>query len=429
VALDVYRNQSLVGRLDIEAGEPFYGFSYASEYLESPSALPLSLSLPLQAARFTGLEALPYFEGLLPEGDYRDAIAKRLGIPYTSSVRLLAALGRDCAGDVSVVDADEHAAATASRYAPLQGGLQGIAESPYTVIAKLLDETRLSLAGGQEKAALLHIDTQALEEGWYIPLQGSPSTHIIKPGPMEARYPHLALNEFLCLRAAASCGIPVVDLDIRFAGSPLLVVRRYDRLVGVAGVDGIPKVTRLHQEDCCQAAGVPSDSKYEGDGGPGFGQVRELLARHGLQPATDIASLAKLALFNYLIGNCDAHAKNISLLQHAGGAVTLAPAYDLISTTIYDGTYGMRLSRSLGMAIGAHANIDKVDASDFGQLAAVLSIRASQLAAYAEEAHASLEPALLAAAAEAELLGFDAAGEMAGRIIADSQPRATMLLR
>ena len=303
--LYVYRGNKKIGLLDIKANEPFFGFTYDREYLNSPEALPLSLSLPLTASRYPGSLAQPYFEGLLPEGGARDVISRRLGIPAGSSVKLLKALGQDCAGDLTITNKDAELSLKQSyssdydidHYTLLDGGLKGIALKPREEIPRLQEDTRLSLAGGQEKIALFHCDDYPINDGWYIPLQGAPSTHIIKPGLLEAHYPNVTLNEFLCLRASAACGIKTANAYILFPETPVIIIQRYDRLLD----DKAHKVpTRIHQEDLCQACGVISSFKYEHDGGPGYKQIRDLLSITSKRPFEDINTLVKWGLFNYL---------------------------------------------------------------------------------------------------------------------------------
>ena len=434
--LNVFRDGIKAGSLDISANEPFYGFTYDSGYLASPSALPLSLTLPLAAKRYPGVEAQPYFEGLLPEGEARDVIARRLGISRRSSVKLLQALGRDCAGDILIVEDAENPLydlnsgqlKDSGMYLPLEGGIQKIAENPKEEIPRLQEDMRLSLAGGQWKTALYHDHTKPIDEGWYIPLYGLPSTHIIKPGLLDTLYPHLTLNEFLCLRAASECGIQAADVDLMYPETPVIIVKRYDRLICGITTGGLSEVRRVHQEDCCQACGVRSDSKYERDGGPGFKLIRDLLAKHARRPFEDIAMLVKWGMFNYLIGNCDAHSKNISLLYNADGSITLAPAYDLISTTIYDGRFGSKLSRSMGMRIGVHENIDRVDTEDISIFARDVHVRLQQVVSFGKELIHKLPPALSSAVIAAEHAGFSAAGDVAGRILEDCEKRIRVLM-
>ena len=434
--LNVFRGNLKVGSLDISASEPFYGFTYDSGYLTSPSALPLSLSLPLTQSRYRGTEAQPYFEGLLPEGAARGAIARRLGISRRSSAKLLRALGRDCAGDISILDETEDPPPDLSynqkrnqnMYLSLEGGIQRVAENPHEEIPRLQENTRLSLAGGQGKIALYHEDNKQIAFGWHIPLYGLPSTHIIKPGLLEAHYPHLTLNEFLCLRVASECGIHAVDVDLLYPEKPIIIIRRYDRMISDMTINGMKAVQRIHQEDCCQACGVISDSKYEHDGGPGYKQIRGLLVKYARQPFEDIETLVKWGIYNYLIGNCDAHSKNLSIMHNMDATISLAPVYDLISTTIYDGHFGSKLSRSMGMRIGLHENIDKVNAEDFVIFARDVNVRLRQVVSLGKELMCKIPPAFKTAVLAAESAGFSAACDVAGRIISGCEQRARALM-
>jgi len=433
--LNVFRGNMKVGSLDILSNEPFWGFTYDSGYLASQSAFPLSLSLPLTQTRYSCTEAQPYFEGLLPEGEARDAIARRLGISRRSSVKLLRALGRDCAGDISILDETDDPPPGLNQsqdkerimHLPLEGGLQRIAENPREEIPRIQEEMRLSLAGGQGKIALYHDDMKHISQGWHIPLHELPTTHIIKPGLLEAHYPHLTLNEFLCLRVASECGIYAADVDLLFPENPVLIVRRYDRIISDITINGLEEVRCVHQEDCCQACGVKTDLKYEHDGGPGFKRVRDLLVKHARQPFGDIGTLVKWGLFNYLVGNCDAHSKNLSLLHNTDGTVSLAPVYDLISTAIYDGRFGSKLSRNMGMRIGLHENIDKVDAEDFSIFAQNVHVRQQQIVSLGQELIREIPLAFNTAVLTAEDAGFSAARELAGRIMYGFEQRARVV--
>ena len=433
--LNVYMGNVKAGSLDIASNEPFYGFTYDGEYLTSPEARLLSLSLPMVESRYPGAQAQPYFEGLLPEGESRNAIARRLGIPRTSSVKLLRVLGRGCVGDVSIIEEGDGTEPNSSQgyvhgtqtLLPLDGGIFSIAENPHKIIPRLQEDMRLSLAGGQKKIALYHKHGDPMQEGWYVPTLGFPTTHIIKPGILETHYPGITLNEYLCLHAATVCGISTVDAEIIFPEKPVIVIRRYDRLTGGKLENDLNAVSRIHQEDCCQACGVKSDMKYEHNGGPGFKQIRDLLVKHCKHPVDDVVMLMKWGIFNYLIGNCDAHAKNLSLLHNTDGTVSLAPAYDMISTTVYDGRYGAKLSRNLGMRIGMHENIDRVTKDDFTAFAADVHMRLRLIKSFGEELTQKLPYAFYDASLAANREGFRDAREMAGRILEGCTQRAMNL--
>jgi len=436
MSLDVFRNDIKIGVLDIQANEPFYGFEYDVDYLASPGARPLSLSLPLVETRYSSDRAQPYFEGLLPEDEARDAIARRLGISRSSTVKLLKALGRDCAGEVTIIeqdDADEDIFISrvdkdVQYYEYIENAIQKIAENPREEIPRLQENMRLSLAGGQEKIALYHDPEKPIYDGWYIPSFGYPSTHIIKPGILETHYPSITLNEFICLRAASECGIKTADVDICFPETPILIISRYDRLYNDFKINDLKKVTRIHQEDFCQACGVISSMKYQHDGGPGFKQIRDLLVMHAKEPVEDLVMFIKWAMFNYLTGNCDAHAKNLSVLHNNDGSVELAPVYDLISTSIYDGRFGSKLSRNMGMRFGAHENIDKINTGDLRAFANDVSMRFPHVKRIGEELVQDIETALSSACQVAKSKGFTEADEIYDRIINGCRQRAKTLV-
>lgn len=404
--LVVYSRGAKVGVLDMADSEPFYGFTYDEAYLHSNTPLPLSLSLPLREERFDGAHALPYFEGLLPEGDVRAAVARQLGISERSPAKLLRALGKDCAGDVAVLEEDDpYQPPAEDEYAKLDEGLDRIARNPFGEISRLRAGNRLSLAGGQEKIALYHDSREPIRSGWYIPIEGSPSTHIVKPQVNDA-YPLLVYNEYFCMKLAQLAGIDVAKVEVIAPGRPLLIVERFDRMeTGERNGLGLGIYRRARQEDFCQALGYDSSRKYETDGGPGIARLCKLLLTHSAQFIDDRKALLRLALFNYLIGNCDAHAKNYSVLLGDAGAVRLAPAYDLLSTTVYDGTFGAELSKGMGMRIGQHANIDKVNRDDVAQLARDCGISEGSLVKLGR----SLADEMSGRFAEAELLLREAA--------------------
>lgn len=427
--LNVYKGAIRVGVLDMEEGEAFYGFTYDSAYLSDPRAIPLSASLPLVAERFPDKRALPFFEGLLPEGDARYLVARQFHASPHSPAQLIRALGRDCAGDVMVVEEGDPSQPPArGRYAPMREGLAPLARDPLREVAELRAEYRLSLAGAQEKIALYHDDRLALEDGWYAPMDGSPSSHIVKPQVGE-RFPQLALNEYLCMATAARLGIETAEASLLYPESPLLVVRRYDRIVSDDRAEGgLRMLDRVHQEDVCQALGLDSGAKYEGERTSYLSQMASLVMAYSGKPAEDLRALYRLALFDFAIGNCDAHLKNHSLIWEGPTRVRLAPAYDLVSTAVYDGRFGAKLSRSMGVRLGSHLNIDKVDADDIASVARTLRQSPKAAREERERLRAGFRAALFEAAGDAAGFGFaDEALELAERILFGANVRMKML--
>jgi len=206
------------------------------------------------------------------------------------------------------------------------------------------DGLRLSLAGAQDKIAVgLHGDKITLIKGT------SPTTHILKPVIGDIK--DSVHNELFCMRLAKLVGINVPATEIRYVNdTPYFLVERYDRVQDSNG-----KIRRLHQEDFCQALGIMPEIKYEREGGPGFARCQEVLRTHSAKPAVDQIALLERLIFNYLIGNSDAHGKNFSLLYSGGNKPKLAPAYDLLSTAVYPD-----LSVKMAMKIGGKYKPDDV---------------------------------------------------------------------
>ena len=345
-------------------------FVYDENYLNDKSSVPLSASLPLQREEFSQKQCIPFFSGLLPEEDSRKKIADYLHISETSTLKFLEALGGECAGLISILNEDDSISKETSykldpnNYELLDGNrLSEFIEKMNTrPLIKADDKLRLSLAGAQEKLALAKINGE-----WYLPLNGVPSTHILKP-TRTGSLSSLAQNEYICLKLAKSFGLPVPDVDLlKIAEKDIFVVERYDR------IKEADSIQRLHQEDFCQALGILSTSKYQNDGGPGIADIFKTILKVCTVPALESQKFLRYVLFNYLMGNCDSHGKNYSLL-YKNNRVELSPLYDVVSTIIYPG-----LTEKLSMKIGKHYEIQKVTQEDFFLLAESLNIKYSVL--------------------------------------------------
>ncbi len=300
---------------------------YTRQALDSfPRGLPLlSSQLRLGEEPYPNAATRDFLDGLLPEGDPRRAIADSLGLRADDTFGLTLALGRDCAGALVIQPSGEGPPPTATVLTAERLSENDVGELVANLRSAPLgadSRTRISLGGVQEKLLL----TRLPDGGWGRPVDGTPSTHILKPEIQG--FPHTVENEAFCMRLARHLGLAVADVETGLAaGRKLLVVRRYDRTVEPDGA-----VRRVHQEDLGQATGTPPSRKYEEDGGP------SLRTFAGLLSATDPDSLPTLlaaATLNVAIGNGDAHAKNFSLLHDRSGALRLAPLYDLLSTFIY----------------------------------------------------------------------------------------------
>ncbi|MEI6446697.1 MAG: HipA domain-containing protein [Actinomycetes bacterium] len=286
----------------------------------------LSLSLPVSKTRFTQGSAKPFLDGLLPEGEPRRAIARRLGLGQDDTFGLIEELGRDCAGAVvfQPPDAPPPPAATTATAEPIdEARLAELVSNLQSAPLGSGGRVRVSLAGVQEKLLL----TRMPGGSWGLPVDGTPSTHILKPEI--PAYPHTVDNEAFCMRVAKHLGLDVASVETtEVAGRKLLVVERFDREVSGDGT-----TTRLHQEDFCQAVGMVADRKYEEDGGPSLRRIAEVV--QAVAAPGSLEQLLRATTVNALIGNGDAHAKNLSLLHKPTGIITLAPLYDLLATAGY----------------------------------------------------------------------------------------------
>ena len=348
--LDVHLLGRHCGVLSIE--DERFEFDYLPTYL-SAHGPALSASMPPATEHFGDAIAFPFFENLLPEGMIRDLLAERLGTSSNNLARLLERTGGEVAGAITLLNAGQ--APDTYQTLPSEAldseALGRVFEQLKTApfLAGPDNPMRLSLAGAQNKLPVL-LDEQGIK------LPGSyPSSHILKPP--SPRFPGLVEIEFLCMRAAARAGLSAPKVELVAFRNPLdeehyaLQIQRYDRIPATQGI------TRLHQEDLCQVLSIPSARKYTQDGGPGLRALFATVRTHTRTPALSLRDLLLRLLFNLLIGNCDAHAKNFSLLHRSGG-IDLAPAYDLVCTRAWP-----ELSAKLAMPIGKAVTIEGIDSA------------------------------------------------------------------
>jgi serine/threonine-protein kinase HipA len=334
--LDVYLRRDLTGKLtQDEHGE--MTFAYAQAWLDNPAAIALSRSLPLRTELFSRKECRGFFAGILPEESKRELVARNLGISAQNDFAMLEQIGGECAGAVTFMPAGTPLPQAEDRY-------RALSESELAAVLKELPrrpllagdkDIRLSLAGAQDKIAV-HV----AEGKFSLPLGGSPSSHILKPA--NPHLPGLVFNEAFCMRLAGAVGLPVAKVATGKAGeTEYLLVERYDRKDGMRMMSGAawPHTERLHQEDFCQSLGIPPELKYQNEGGPSLKQCFELVRDASDAPVIDLQHLLDAVIFNFLIGNHDAHGKNFSLLYSGetilGRATHLAPFYDILSTVFY----------------------------------------------------------------------------------------------
>ncbi|MCK5826993.1 type II toxin-antitoxin system HipA family toxin [Candidatus Bipolaricaulota bacterium] len=352
--LIVYLNAERVGNLE-QDDSGLMQFSYNQAWLEKPGAMPLSRSLPLQSDMFSGKKARPFFAGILPEEGPRKKVAEILGISDINDFAMLERIGGECAGAVSlfpegVAPTDPKNARNRELTEPELRQL--IAELPNRPLMVGTDGLRLSLAGAQDKVPVIVRDNRLS-----LPLDGTPSTHILKPEP--DRFPGLAANEIFCMTLAQAVGLNVPNTEYRLIGKKsCILVQRYDRTTDDGG-----STIRLHQEDFCQALGFPPERKYQAEGGPMLSDCISLLRDWSTAPVLDIPSFINGLIFNVLIGNADAHGKNYSLL-YSGGERRLSPYYDLVSTLAWPS-----LSKNLAMKIGGCESVNAFTMGDWKRMA------------------------------------------------------------
>ena len=349
--LQVCLNGRKVGTLRREASGAV-DFRYDKDWLGWAGAIPVSLSLPLREDRYIGAPVIAVFDNLLPDNDdIRRRLAERTRAAGTDAYSLLSAIGRDCVGALQFLPEGEEpggAGAVSGRTvsaAEIAGILADLHQSPLGAGADR--EFRISLAGAQEKTALLY-----WKKRWHIPHGGTATTHILKPEigvlPNGIDMTQSVENEHLCLEIMKALGLPAANSKIaEFNGRRVLLVERFDRLWTTDG-----RLLRLPQEDCCQALSVPPSRKYETDGGPGICAILNLLKASDA-PEADQRLFLKAQIVFWLLGATDGHAKNFSLHLGQGGRFRLAPFYDVVSTQpAVDARQISRNRMKLAMAVG-----------------------------------------------------------------------------
>lgn len=362
--LDVYLHHEIVGHLiQDEHGDMI--FNYIQSWMGNPNAIPLSQSLPLREDLFSRKECGGFFAGILPEESKREIIARNLGISARNDFAMLEQIGGECAGAVTFIPTGQKLPEREDRYRELDPNelTEILKELPRRPLLAGEKDIRLSLAGAQDKIAV-HVANGKIS----IPLGGAPSTHILKPA--NPHFPDLVFNEAFCMRLAGAVGCPVAKIQTGKADeADYLLVERYDRQENANRATNAAWPTeRLHQEDFCQALGITPKMKYQNEGGPSLKQCFDLLREVSDAPVIDLPFLLDAVIFNFLIGNHDAHGKNFSLLYGGEGTtkntIRLAPFYDLLSTVYYPD-----LTPKMAMKIGDEYESERILPRHFERLA------------------------------------------------------------
>ena len=352
--LEVWLLGQSVGQLIQADGR--LSFSYSPRWLQSPSAQPLSRSLPLRPESFDDKATRPFFAGLLPEGDKRKLVAMALQVSPQNDYALLNGIGGECAGAVTLLEPGQQPTGLPSeQYVRWLDDGELIAildELPRRPMLAGKDGLRLSLAGAQDKLPVVFVNGHI-----GLPKQNTPSSHILKPAISAVE--GSVYNEGFCMALAMRLKLSVASTSIRrVADRVYLLVERYDRLRQPDG-----SLQRLHQEDFCQALGVAPEYKYQNEGGPDLTQCFDLIRKATRPSAPQVLRLLDYVIFNALIGNHDAHAKNFSLIYTRRGTV-LAPLYDTLSTAVY-----ANLTDKMAMKIGSKYKFTEVQKQHWEQFA------------------------------------------------------------
>lgn len=338
-----------------------FHFAYDREYRTKPTAIPLSISMPLSLAEHGDKAIKPFLWGLLPDND--DTLnnwGRRFGVNPRNPFALLGEIGEDLQGAIQMVPRDK-----IGDLKKREGATLLSREVLATSFAELVRDPgavqfapgggQFSLAGAQRKKALYLVNGK-----WYEPRGRTPSTHILKP-PIVGLAGQVE-NEMFCVRLAPRLGMPAPKCwTERFGDIPVVIIERYDRrrikaraALPIDSAGG--EVHRVHQEDCCQALMVDPRNKYQRDGGPGIKAIMELLSGSG-KPSEDRDRFMRACAFNFVIGGTDAHAKNYGLLLSAGGRYRLTPLYDIASWLPYSKN---RRDDRMAMSVESYYHFDRV---------------------------------------------------------------------
>ncbi|WP_417725577.1 type II toxin-antitoxin system HipA family toxin [Salipiger sp.] len=427
----VHLNNRRVGTLSREASGAI-GFAYEDEWLGWEHALPVSLSLPLRETPYRGEPVSAVFENLLPDSDQlRRLVAEKVGARGTDAYSMLSKIGRDCVGALQFIAGEDEVPDALGKIegdpvdeAAIERILNGLSQAPLGLSRE--DAFRISVAGAQEKTALLRHDGR-----WIRPHGTTPTTHLIKtqigklPGGIDLS--DSVENEYFCLKLTEAFGLPVNTAAIEtFGDTKALVIERFDRRWTRDG-----RLLRLPQEDCCQALSVPPTLKYQNEGGPGMVDVLTLL-RGSDTPIEDQDTFLKAQIVFWLMGATDGHAKNFSVFLSPGGSYRMTPLYDIVTAQgALDARQIKRKQMRMAMSVGnsRHYRFDKIHGRHFVQTALRAGLSQKRARGIVEQVEAQAAEALDRAAralpdafpeAIVETVGKAVTGRLAGLSLRDN---------
>lgn len=438
-ALHVWAEEARIASIEHEGRDDRWSLSYAEPWVADAQSYPLSPALPLTRpqADYPSASIKRFIEHLLPEGRALDVAVAYNGLAKTNIFGLIWALGAETAGALRFTGdagAAQPVGEPVLREVSRQELDQRIAEREHVPLTVWDGKVRMSVAGLQDKL-LVYLDRPLNDGGRLFLVDGQrlASTHILKPDTDNPKTPHLAVNEHFCMSLARRMGLPAAEVGLLRTPRPVLVVRRFDR--ELENASGHPRVRRRHIIDACQACDLPVAYKYERNLGSAEAvrHIRDGVSFERLFGCADItankaaARLAMLrwALFQFLIGNSDAHGKNFSFFVRPGGLLEPTPWYDLVSVLQYDG-----FDTELAMAYGDVFNHAEVSPFALADFAARCGIDRKLMR---REGQRLAKLAGAAAAAQAEDAGYEGEAERAfvegiASFVAEQAQRLTQLV-
>lgn len=360
--LAIYMNGYRVGYLS-RSDSGAHTFCYDKSWITKEGARPISLSMPLRHDEYSGREVINFFDNLLPDNEeIRDRVVARFQADSDQAFDLLSVIGKDSVGALQFVPENEDPGSvhelqyerlTEDKLERILKGYQS--QAPLGMLREL-DDFRISIAGAQEKTALLKIDN-----AWCIPKGNTPTTHIIKLpiGKIQSHDHTIDLtdsveNEMLCLRIAKAFGFDAPDCEVITTPTiKALAIARFDRKYS----SDHSWLMRLPQEDYCQILGLPSARKYESDNGPTIARIMKHL-QGSAEPTRDRETFMAAQVLFFLLGATDGHAKNFSVHIEPYGAYRLTPLYDIISAYTAIGGNGLNI-RDLKLAMSLRGSSGK----------------------------------------------------------------------
>ncbi len=412
VILEIQGKQVVVGYIEGESLDDAR-FRYDEEYLTQNDPKAISISLPVQKEPFSAEQTKVFFDGLLPEGFMRKTIANNMHFDERDYLSILYYLGKECLGAIRIGEAGDEDKAG---YDPISSKqVRQLAAEGATKSSELIIKTHLSLTGASGKVGLYYDEGN---DKWYLPSGTAPSTHIVKQSHI--RLDGIVTNEQLSMMAAGKCGIDIPESFIINMGKGidsevLFATKRYDRIMNEKSetVRGLRRPFRLHQEDFAQALSIAAADKYEKDGDNYIVRMFEIIRNHSGNPLEDQLKLWRRIVFDYVLGNTDAHIKNFSLLySYDLGEKRLSPAYDMISTAIYEAS-----TREMSFNIGGKRALDEIGKDDFRTMASQVGIGERLAMNTFEDVLNRFENSIHESVTELSSMGFENALDIGDRIL------------